>query len=115
MSKNPVKVGKREARTIDRETVERVRTASEPNPFFSFRYSYKEISAFGGMTHVKSKEMRFEDGKLTSEAFEGTLGRDAYDDMVRQAQRHFLNQTALFLKSLSLFLPFSTKQPLDDD
>ena len=115
MSKHPAKVANRETTKLEGPAVDRLRVAAEPNAFFTFRYSYKEISASGGMTHVKSKEVRFEDGKLTSEAFEGTLGRGAYDDMVMQARQHFLNQTALFLKALGLFLPFSTKRPRDGD
>jgi len=68
-------------------------------PFFSFRYSSTEVSLVDGRTRVKSRQARFEDGKLTSEAFEGELHRSAYDQMVAQAQRHFW-------RSLSLFLPF---------
>ena len=67
--------------------------------FFSFRYSSTEVSLVDGRTRVKSRQARFEDGKLTSEAFEGELHRSAYDQMVAQAQRHFW-------RSLSLFLPF---------
>jgi len=52
-----------------------------------------------GRTRVKSRQARFEDGKLTSEAFDGELDRSVYDRMVGQAQRHFW-------RSLSLFLPF---------
>ena len=52
-----------------------------------------------GRTRVKSRQARFEDGKLTSEAFEGELDRTAYDQMVTEAQRYFW-------RSLSLFLPF---------
>jgi hypothetical protein len=66
-------------------------------PFFSFRYSSTEVSMVDGRTRVKSREARFEDGKLTSEAFEGELDRNAYDRMVAQAQRHFLRVLALFL------------------
>jgi len=68
-------------------------------PFFSFRYSFTEVSLVGGRTRVKSRQARFEDGKLTSEAFEGELDRTTYDQMVSQAQQHFW-------RSLSLFLPF---------
>ena len=71
----------------------------ERTPFFSFRYSSTEVSVVNGRTRVKSRQARFDDGKLTSEAFEGELDRTAYDQMVAQAQRHFW-------RSLSLFLPF---------
>ena len=67
--------------------------------FFSFPYSSIEVSLVGRRTRVKSRQARFEDGKLTSEAFEGGLDRTTYDPMVGQAQQHFW-------RSLSLFLPF---------
>jgi hypothetical protein len=70
-----------------------------PTPFVSFRYSSTEVSVVDGRTRIKSRQTRFEDGKLTSEAFEGELDRSAYDRMVDQAQRYFL-------RSLALFLPF---------
>ena len=68
-------------------------------PFFSFRYSSTEVSMADDRTRVKSRQARFEDGKLTAETFEGELDRTAYDQMVTQAQRYFW-------KSLSQFLPF---------
>jgi len=66
-------------------------------PFFSFRYSSTEVSVADGKTRVKSRQARLEDGKLTSEAFEGELDRSAYEQAVGEAQRHFW--------TLSLFLP----------
>jgi ribosomal protein L13 len=83
--------------------------APRANPFFSFRYSYTEISASGGKARVKSRRASFEDGKLTSESFEGEMERSAYERMVSEAQRQFLAQTALLMKSLSRLLPFSGK------
>lgn len=74
-------------------------------PFFSFRYSYSEISVRDGKAHVKSKKARFEDGKLQTETFEGELPRTAYDDAVRRAQQHVLDQAELFWRSLSALLP----------
>jgi hypothetical protein len=83
-------------------------------PFFTFRYSSTEISAVGGKAHVKSRQTRFEDGKVTTETFEGDVDRTAYDRMVGDAQRHFLEQTALLLKSIWL-LPFSRNWRSDRD
>jgi len=56
-----------------------------------------------------------QDGKLTSEAFEGDLDRTVYEHIVSDAQHYFLGQTALFLKSLSLLLPSSSEQRRDGD
>jgi hypothetical protein len=115
MSKYPVRLAERALRKVERDAVEVIGSASRANPFFSFRYTYTEISARGGKAHVKSKKTRLEDGKLTSETFEGDLDRTVYDQMVSEAQHYFLGQTALFLKSLSSLLPFSRKQRPDRD
>jgi hypothetical protein len=73
------------------------------NAFFSFRYSYTEVSSQGGNLHVRRKDTRFVGGKLISEECEGTLDRAAYDNAVREAQSYFLNQMANFMQ---MFLPF---------
>ena len=113
MTKHSVKLAKRALREVDNDAVEVVEPTS--NPFFSFRYSYTQMSVRGGRTHVTSKRASFEDGKLTSEAFAGELDRNVYDRSVSDAQRYFAGQTARFLQSLSLFLPFSRKQRRDRD
>ena len=115
MSKLPVRRVERAPRKIEQDAFEVMEPASRANPFFSFRYSYTEISASGGKAHVKSRKTRLEDGKLTSEAFEGELDRSAYERMVSQAQDFFLGQTALLAKSLSWLLPFSGKHRPDRD
>ena len=101
MSKFPVRRAERAPRKVEQDVVEVMEPASRANPFFGFRYSYTEISASGGRARVKSRRARFEDGKLTSEAFDGELDRSAYEQMVSEAQHQFLAQTALLMKSLS--------------
>jgi hypothetical protein len=115
MSKLPVRRAERAPRKVEQDAVEVIKPTSRANPFFSFRYSYTEISATGGKAQVKSRKTRFEEGKLTSEAFEGELDRSAYEQMVNQAQDYFLGQTALLMKSLSWLLPFSGKHRPDRD
>jgi len=119
MSKYPLVRAKRgnerALRKVEDDAVDVLRPASSAHPFVSFRYSYTEMSVQGGKANVKSRNARFEDGKLTSEAFEGELDRNLYDRAVSDAQRYFADQTALFLKSLSLFLPFSRKHTPDRD
>jgi hypothetical protein len=112
MSKYPLKVGQRALRKVEKDAVEVIRPV---NSFFTFRYSHTEISAVGGRAHVKSRQTRLEDGKLTTETFEGDVDRTAYDRMVDDAQRYFLNQTALFAKSLSWLLPFARNPRSDRD
>ena len=65
---------------------------SPPNGFFTFRYSSTEIYSQGDHLHVKMRETRYEDGRLKSEECEGTLDRQAYQQMVNEAQGYFLNQ-----------------------
>ena len=59
--------------------------------------------------------MALEEGKLTTESFEGELEGNAYDQLIRQTQQHIANQTEQFLRLFSLFLPLSTKRPSDRD
>ena len=119
MRKYPVKLADRvrahPVRKSEREPVEVLAPPSRGSSFLSFRYSYTEMSVLGGKAQVKSRNARFEDGKLTSETFEGELDRSAYDRAVSDAQRHIADQTAQFLKSFSLFLPFFRTHRPDRD
>ena len=44
------------------EVIETKEGAQGVGAFFNFRYSYTEVSAFGGKAHVKSRRASFEDG-----------------------------------------------------
>jgi hypothetical protein len=74
-------------------------------PFFSFRYSFTEVSAVGGKTIVKSRHTRLENGRLTQESFEGEMQGDAFEPLAAQAQRHALAQAALMWRAFTGFLP----------
>lgn len=115
MSKLPARRVERAPRKVAQDVVDVMEPASRAGPFFSFRYSCTEISASGGKARLRSRRARFEDGKLTSEAFDGELDRSAYEQMVSEAQRQILAQTALLMKSLSRLLPFSGKHRPDRD
>ena len=115
MSKHPVRRAERAHPRVAKDAVEVMEPASGANPFVSFRYSYTEISASGGKARVRSRRTRLEDGKLTSETFEGELDRSAYERMVREVQHQFLGQAALLMKSLSGLLPLSGKHRPDRD
>jgi len=78
-------------------------------PLLSFRYSYRELSSQDGKTHIKAKECRFEDGKFTTEEFEGTTGPDAYIDAVSAMHRLVQQQAALLLQPLSWLLASSIR------
>lgn len=93
---------------VGRQARHRRRTRNRPgasSPGVSFRYSYTEISAVGNTASVRRREMRFENGMLKSESFEGTLDRGAFDEIVRQTHGYLLAQTSLWMKSLFWFLP----------
>jgi hypothetical protein len=115
MRKHPAKLPRRAVRETDRNAAEVIEPSSGGGVFSSFRYSCTEITACGGKAHLRSRSTRFEDGKLTSESFEGELEGSIYDQLIKQTQQHIANQTAQFLRSFSLFLPFSTKRPYDRD
>ena len=103
MSKYRVKAEKRALSRVRDNAVATIEPASPGNPFLSFRYSYTEISAAGRTARVKSRKARYEDGKLTTEVFDGELDRSAYDRMVSEAQCHLLGHAGLFAR---WFLPF---------
>lgn len=73
--------------------------------FITVRYSSTEIYSENGNIHVKMRETRFQDGRLTSEECDGTLDRRAYERVVQDAHGFFLNQVGNFLKLL--YAPFS--------
>ncbi|MCI0654406.1 MAG: hypothetical protein L0Y39_08005 [Methylococcaceae bacterium] len=76
--------------------------------FFSFRYSYQEISASEGKTHVRARQCRYENGKLSSEEFEGTTDGQVYDQAVKHMQHLIADSMGFFLKSLATMMPFTS-------
>ena len=97
----------------NRGEVEILEPVQRMSPFIRFHYSYREISSVNGQTRIRSKEKRFANGKLESEEFEGTLGGQVYNRMVSDMQRNFFNQMEAFMKPLSMFLPFGSKDRKD--
>lgn len=99
-------------RTIEKTNkgeVEVLEPMQKSTPFFSFHYSYKEISSVNGRTRIRSKKRQFMNGKFESEDFEGTLGGHVYDHMVSDMQKHFLNYLGTFMKPFFGLLPFGSK------
>ena len=101
MSRHPVKSPPRKTSTIIDANPVRDETA----PFMNFSYGYKEISVRGGKATVRSRSTKLENGKLTSETFEGEAEASAYERLMASAQRHFIAQTALLFEPLAAFLP----------
>lgn len=73
--------------------------------FFSFRYSYQEMSSVKGQTHVFSREYRYENGKLSSEEFEGTTDGIVHEKAVQNMQSLVANSMDFFVKSFFSMLP----------
>jgi hypothetical protein len=115
MPKHPVKLPRSSVQEAHRKAVATVAPRPPSSGFSSFRYSYTEITASGGKRTAARPEHRFEDGKLTSESFEGELEGDAYDRMVQQTQQYIADQTAQILRSFSWFLSGSSKHSADRD
>jgi hypothetical protein len=94
--------------------------APTPLPYagglFTFRYSSTEMFTRDGNLHVKMKETRYQDGRLSSEECEGTLNTEAYDRLVSDAHAYFLNQSTGFMRMLLAPLAaFAIRPPRDDD
>jgi hypothetical protein len=113
MGKHPVKVARRTMRSGERGAIELEPASAGASPFFSFRYASAEISLRGGKAQIRAQRAQWEDGKLSTESFDGELDRMVYERAVLQAQRHFTAQAALLFQSLGAFLPFSGKPPRD--
>ena len=73
--------------------------------FFSFQYTFTEITAGDRTARVKSHRARYENGRLQSERFEGEVDRQGYERTLSKAQRHFAEQTANMLRSVFSFFP----------
>ncbi len=92
------------------ENIERFGRFGNTGSFISFRYSYKSMSSFGGKTYIRSKEQRFENGKMETEEFEGVAEGDFCTHTVREMQNMFVRQVESFFKTMTFFLPFSPKE-----
>ena len=107
MSNHPVKRKSRPVRVIEGEVVDVAAPVVKRNTGLSFRYSYAEFSMFGKSAQVKAKHTRLENGKLTTESFEGEIDPKTYESVMNDAQRFFADQTARYLRAFSAFLlPF---------
>lgn len=86
--------------------VSEARQSAPSSPFFSFSYSFTEVSLVNGQTQVRSRQARLVDGKLQTEEFEGTLGGVAYAQAIAESQRLLAEQTSFLLRQFSQLLPF---------
>ena len=109
---HPVEKGGMDLQRTGQSALPAVRESRGPG-FFSFRYSYREISSSGGQTRIRAREHRFEDGKLSSEEFEGTMDGGVYEDAVKQTRDFVTAQVSSVLGLICAFMPFSSR-PKDE-
>jgi len=81
---------------------------------FSFRYSATEIVSSGDRARVRTRHARFEDGRLTTEAFDGEVDGSVLESLQADARRLFEAQLALWWKSFALLLPPAWRGPDKD-
>ena len=110
MAKFPLTVtAKRSTDLSDEDADDAVVVPASPRSsgsgFLSFRYSSTIVSSRGGRTQVKAKRVSLEDGKLSTESFEGELDGRAHDDAVRRAQQEVLGEATPLLRMLRWMLP----------
>jgi len=108
MARYPVTVAPRRdasPRDADKRTVAPIAPTAMRSGFLSFRYSSTVVTSQGGRTQVKAKRVALEDGKLSSESFEGELDAGAHDDAVRRAQQQVIDDAAPLLRMLRWMLP----------
>lgn len=63
-----------------RQALEQVRQGA--GPWISFRASYRAVSVEGERAHVAWREQRYEDGRLESASFEGTVETSALRELL---------------------------------
>ena len=79
--------------------------------FVTFRYTATEIVASGGRARVRARHARFEDGRLTTEAFDGEVEGAVLDRLQADVRRLFEAQLALWWKSFAPWLPIARRGP----
>ena len=89
MTRQIIKRGTRALKKADSSVTDVAPVSTENSGYFSFQYSYREISTHGSVARVRGRDTRFENGKLSSEAFEGNIDRQQFDRMLVQAQGAF--------------------------
>jgi hypothetical protein len=108
MSSRPVKRRSHPVRVVEGDVVDVPAPVVKKHTGFSFRYSFAEISTVGSSAQLKAKHTRYQNGKLTTESFEGELDPETYEQLMNDTQRFFVEQTALYLRAFGSFLlPFN--------
>ena len=97
MSRYPVKTGPNAPDTLKPKPRREPPRPADTGGFIRFRHTYRSMTRVNGQTHVKASQTRFENGRLETEEFEGTLDGETHADAVAEVQRNCLDgMTALF-------------------
>jgi hypothetical protein len=104
MSNYLKKTEKTELEKQDREENDVINPMSFYSPFLSFRYSCRSIYSDGVNTHVKEKERRFENGRIESEDFEGSMDQSVYHQVAKEMHRYLEMQMDFLLRPFSFLL-----------
>jgi hypothetical protein len=94
--------GKTDLGKQGREESDIINPMSFYSPFLTFRYSYRSMYSDGLNTYLKAKERRFENGKIESEDFEGTMDQSIYNQVAKEMYRYLAMQMDFFLRPFSL-------------
>jgi hypothetical protein len=70
---------------------------------FSFRYVRTEISTQGGQAQVRHRDTRFENGRMVTEQYEGSIDPAVVDRMAEQSRQMFATQIEQMMR---WWLPF---------
>ena len=113
MSRYPVKTGPNAPDTPRPQPRREPSRPADSGGFIRFRHTYQSMTHVNGRTHVKASQTRFENGRLQTEEFVGTLDGGAYADAVAEMQRTYLDgMTALFRPFWGM-LPGGRSDPSD--
>lgn len=73
--------------------------------FFTFSYAVTEVWLQGDRTSVRAHQVRLQDGKLTTETFEGELDAGVHAEALRAAQQQVQAQLAWLQRAFLWWLP----------
>ncbi len=73
--------------------------------YISYRYTRRSVVSSGGVTHVQAQDARYENGRLETEAFSGTLKGDAGLRLVQEMERRMRRRMEGFFDPMDRLLP----------
>jgi len=77
---------------------------AERGPGISFRYSFHAVEADERGARFVAREARFEDGKLQTEALEGTIDRESYQATLAELRGQVTRRVAALLGPITQLL-----------